>query len=60
MQELPGAADQLRGDMIYSYGFSIVHTKEVWRETPYPAVSRHLPPRVTPLACGWSLWLQGV
>jgi len=27
------------GDMIYSYGFSIVHTKEVWRETPYPAVN---------------------
>jgi len=38
-EPLPGAADQKRQELVYSYGFSIIHTKQVWRTTPYPEVN---------------------
>jgi len=37
-KELPGVGEELRQEMVYSYGFSILHTKEVWRTTKYPEV----------------------
>ena len=38
-KELPGAADSMRREMVYSYGFSILHTKQCWRKSPYPEVN---------------------